>query len=93
MAGKRKKSHPTDGLKDLGLYFDGSFKNPLLSKMQPFIQVFGGKIYNRFDDRVQCVVQGENPSLTQQDLSKFPKIRIMSYKEFFDEFFSENRYY
>lgn len=92
MSKKRTPPHSTDGLKGLRLYFDGSFRNPFLSKIQPYIFAFGAKIYIRLDERVDCVVQGENTLLTKKELSKFPGLKTISYQEFLDEFFSSNKY-
>lgn len=94
MATKKKvKAHPTDGLKGLKIYFDGTFENPLLSKMTPYIFAFGGRIFNRLDERVECLVQGQKPSIPKRDLAKFPNLKIMDYQTFMDTFFKSQSYY
>jgi len=92
MSKKKVKTHSTDGLKDLRIHFDGKIKNPLLSKMTPYIFAFGGRIFNTLDERIDCLVLGENPSISKRELSKYPNLKIMEYQTFLDTYFGDNQY-
>lgn len=93
MSKKKLKFHPTDGLNGLCIYFDGKFKDPMLSKIKPFILAFGGRIFTGLDERINCVVKGSNPLVSDSELLKYPKLKIIDYQSFLKSYFSEGNYF
>lgn len=93
MSNKKKNKHSTDDLKGLCIYFDGICENPLITKMQPYIFAFGGRIFTRLDERVNCLVVGKNPKIKKGEISKFPNLKIMDYQTFLDSYFKSSHYW